>query len=277
LLTTPAVASAQHESMQPSQNQFSVATGGLLQLSSEDAAAWVQAQLNISRPLQVLHRRFVADGFAFYVERAKVFVHSARDLSDTVRASVLGILPSFVPATAADPGHPAVGISIHDSGYAIAAGVNVSHRPFGVTDFTLYELNPNNGEIVSSSVSLEDLVEESIDDVALRLGRPTIPDDQRDSLRSFTVMSPADQGMLIGSVIQQLLEDNLSRAFFPPEYAQALNLQTPAFQKFAFATRQRFLGTMTQAGYCTSTSTSCNVCTSTSTSTSKIIFPVSAT
>jgi hypothetical protein len=252
--------------MSPTDEVFSVPRGDLLQMPGDAAMKWVQQQFETSRALNILHDHFSKQGFTFLVERAKVFAYMGRDGADKVTASVLGVLPSFVPTTSADAAHSAVGISVHDSGYAIATGVNVSHKPFGVTDFTLYEIDPRNRSVVSSSVSLQELRESPLERTAERLGRPVTPEVATQRLQ-FTSMSPGDQGLLIGTVIQQLLGDKFSRSLFPPEYAQALNMQIPTFQKFAFATRARYSGTGLNITLSTSSSTSSNICTSTSTST----------
>ena len=198
-------------------------------------------------------------------------------MTSDIAPSVLGILPSFIPTTAADEGHPAVGISVHHSGYAMATSVKVSHKPFGVTEFTLYEVDPNTKKIVSSTLSADEIGKENVAQLAKKIHAPFLATRETGvargrttNVKNFTVINPGEQGILINAVVHQLLEDNYSRALFPPEYARALNLQTPTFQKFAFATRERFRGTVLGITLSTSSSTSSNVCTSTSTSTIEI-------
>jgi hypothetical protein len=168
-------------------------------------------------------------------------------------------------------------ISVHDSGYAIACSVEVNHDPFGVTDFALHEIDPGKKTVVTSSVNVTDVMADPLDRVAARLRDPFVPRAGAKTTKAvqerfsrFTVMSPGDQGLLVGTVVDQLLADKYSRALFPPEYAQALKMQTPTFQKFAYASRERFANTLLDVTLSTSSSTSSNICTSTSTSTIEV-------
>lgn len=258
-------------------NDFVVPENTIVQLPAVEAAKWMGQQFASSTALKILHDHFLKDGYVFHLERSKVFVNASRDTKGNTVASVLGILPSFVPATAADKGHPAVGISVHDSGYALAVAVNVSHKPFGVTDFTLYEIVPGKREIIKSTISAETINEEPLDKLAGQLHPPSVPKAKAKltkasaaAIAKFTVIDKGDQGLMIGTVVQQLLADKYSKSLFPPEYASAISLQTPTFQKFAFATSARFKGTVLGLTASTSTSTSSNICTSTSTSTIEI-------
>jgi hypothetical protein len=154
-----------------------------------------------SAAFKLLHDRFSGEGYTFYFERSKVFLHSARDAAGKVTPSVIGILPSFVPATAADPGHSAVGISVHDSGYAIACSVEVNHNPFGVTDLSLHEIDPAKKTVVTSPVNVTDVATDPLDRVAARMWAPFVPragaktsKAVQERFSRFTVMSPGDQG-----------------------------------------------------------------------------------
>ncbi|MFD3002860.1 hypothetical protein ACFS7Z_21005 [Pontibacter toksunensis] len=263
--------------MATSKSKSSIPQGKILQLPSDEAVKWVKNMLDTSATFKLIYDYFIKKGYTFYPERAKVFVNIARSGEDEVVPSVLGILPSFVPTTSADDSHPAVGISIHHSGYAIATSVNVSHRPFGVTEFTLHEVEPKTKKVVTSTLSTEEIGRESVNELAKRMHTPFVPKkgaevskEERKKINSFSAIDPGEQGLLINSVVQQLLADNYSRSLFPPQYARALNTQTPTFQKFAFVTRERFQGTVLGVTLSSSTSTSSNICTSTSTSTIEI-------
>lgn len=264
--------------MNASDDNWNVPQGRILQLPSEEAVKWMERMLSSSTALKLLHKHFADQGYTFYLERSKVFVLSARDTHNNVVPSVLGILPSFVPVTSVDTGHSAVSISVHHSGYALATSVQVDHKPFGVTEFTLHEIDPATMSITSSTLSADAVASGSIGELAKKLHAPFVPraeakgteiasDEARRKLDKFTVIGPGEQGMIIGVIVQQLLSDNYSRALFPPEYARAISMQTPTFQKFALATRERFIGTMLGITLSTSSSTSSNICTSTSTST----------
>lgn len=260
-------------------DRFYVPMGTIIQLPAEEAVKWVTQQLESSAALRILHNHFSKEGYTFHIERSKVFVTAARDTKNNTVPSVLGILPSFVPTTAADRGHSAVGISVHDSGYAIAASVSVSHAPFEVTEFTLHEIEPGTRRIVSSTLSADAIIDDSVATLASRMHAPRVPKAgsaaARDvaaeaHLERFTVIDKGNQGQMIGAVVHQLLADNYSKSLFPPEYATALSMQTSVFQKFAFATSARFEGTVLGLTLCTSSSTSSNICTSTSTSTIEV-------
>lgn len=269
------------EDLHPYEDNWNIPQGTILQLPCEEALKWIERMLSSSTALKLLHNHFVSKGYTFYLERSKVFVSAARDARNNVTPSVLGILPSFVPVTSVDAGHSAVGISVHHSGYALATSVNVDHKPFGVTEFTLHEIDPATKAITSSTLSADAVVSGSVSELARRLHAPFVPPAEADGTEpklagargkvdAFTVIAPGDQGLLIGAVVHLLLADNYSRALFPPEYARALRMQTPTFQKFAFATRERFKNTMLGVTLSTSSSTSSNICTSTSTSTIEI-------
>lgn len=254
---------------------WAIPRGRILQLPPEEAVKWMERMLSSSAALKILHKQFVGEGYTFYLERSKVFVTASRDSKDNVVPSVLGILPSFVPVTSTDSGHPAVGISVHHSGYALATSVHVDHKPFGVTEFTLHEIDPKTKQIKTSTLPADVVANGSVQELAKRLHAPMIPraDDAgvaSSGFDSFSTIGPGDQGLLIGAVVQQLLADDYSRALFPPEYARAISMQTPTFQKFALASRERFRGTVLGLTLCTSSSTSSNICTSTSTSTIEI-------
>lgn len=252
----------------PCEDGWSLPQGRILQLPSEEATKWIERMLATSKAFQLLHKHFISEGYTFYPERAKVFVSTALDAQNNIVPSILGIIPSFVPTTAVDAGHPAVGISVHHSGYALATSVKVDHKPFGVTEFTLHEVEPKTRQIKTSTLSADAVVGGSIGELAKRLHAP--PVGPGDKMEKFTVIGPGEQGQLIGAVVHQLLADSYSRALFPPEYARALRMQTPTFQKFAFITRERFRGTVLNLTLSSSTSTSSNICTSTSTSTIEI-------
>jgi len=264
----------QHEESSSARN-WAIPMGRILQLAPEEAMKWMERMLASSTAMKILYRQFVGEGYTFYMERSKVFVTSSRDAKDNVVPSVLGILPSFVPVTSADPGHPAVSISVHDSGYALATSVHVDHKPFGVTEFTLHEIDPNTKQVKTSTLPADLVANASAQELAKRLHAPMLPSagdvaGLSGKLDSFSTIGPGDQGLLIGAVVQQLLADDYSRALFPPEYARAISMQTPTFQKFALATRERFRGTVLGITLSTSSSSSSNICTSTSTSTIEI-------
>jgi len=258
------------------ENNWNIPQGKILQLHSEEAVKWMERMLSSSTTLKLLHKYFVKQGYVFYPERSKVFVNSARDPRNNIVPSVLGILPSFVPVTSVDAGHSAVGISVHHSGYALATGVKIDHRPFGVTEFTLYEVDPSSRGVKSSTLTADEVASGSIEELAKRLHAPFVPRADADDadvgseglgkLSTVSAIGPGEQGLLIGAIVQQLLADNYSKALFPPEYARALSMQTPTFQKFALASRARFMGTVLGINLCSSSSTSSNICTSTSTS-----------
>ncbi len=155
-------------------------------------------------------------------------------------------------------------ISFHLSGYAIAVSVNVSHKPFGVTSFTLHEVQA--GKVVSSTLSLRKVNTDTAAAIASQLHAPVVAKRPRD----FPAMSVDDQGLMLSSVVRQLLQENFSQHFFPPAYATAIAAQTPSFQKFGLAINERFRGTVLGITASTSSSTSSNICTSTSTSTVEI-------
>lgn len=250
--------------MAASTDRFKLPKGSVLQLSGAVSANWVRQQLETNEPFRMLHDYFSGQGFSFRLERSKVFVQTARGTSDSLVPAILGILPSFVPTTSVDKGHAAVGISVHHLGSAVATKVMVSHEPFGVTEFTLYEIDPSTKEIISSDLSAERLLEMTVEDVAGALHKPSIPGKSTD----FAILDEPNQAFMIGSVINQLLRDRYSSSLFPPAYASALRSEVPAYQKFALATSLRYDRLGLEIEFCTSssTSTSSNICTSTSTS-----------
>jgi hypothetical protein len=263
-----------HERIEVSDREFPVPQGKILQLPPAEAMQWMQRMADTSQAVKLLRKEFEGQGYRFYFERSKVFVTAARDPNGDTVPSVLGILPSFVPVTSVDAGHSAASISVHHSGYALATSVHVDHRPFGVTEFTLHEIDPSTRAIKTSTVSADDVVNTPVSQLASRLHAPFVPRGESErggqgtrGLGEFSAIGPGEQGLLIGTVVQQLLAEDYSRALFPPEYARAIRMQTPTFQKFALATRERFVGTVLGLTLCTSSSSSSNICTSTSTST----------
>jgi hypothetical protein len=250
--------------MAPSSKRFSVSKGNILQLPASAANTWIKQQLDTNEPFKILYDYFTDQRFVFHIERAKVFVQMGTGSRGTETPAVLGILPSFVPVSSADKGHPAVGISIHDRGNAVATRVMVSHQPYGVTDFTLFEVNPETREVVSSDMTMDKLLDMSTEEVAESIHKPVLAAKST----NFSVLDPANQGVMVGAVINQLLRDRFSATLFPPEYASSLRSQIPAYQKFALATSLRYDRLGLEIEFCTSSSssTSSNICTSTSSS-----------
>jgi hypothetical protein len=237
--------------------------GTLIQMPQNKARLLAERIFKSASPAKTLFDHFTALDFRFFLERVRVFTYLGEDGNKLV-PSVIGILPSFVPSTAADPMHEALSISFHISGSAVAVSVNVSHKPFGVTQFSLYEVQ--GGKIVSSSLPLKTVNKLPAKQLASSLHAPVVSKRPKD----FPAMTVPDQGLLVSSVVRQLLQENFSKQFFPPEYATAITAQTPSFQKFGLAINERFRGTVLGITASTSSSTSSNICTSTSTSTIEI-------
>lgn len=250
--------------MAPTSKRFSVSKGNILQLPASAANTWIKQQLERNEPFRTLYEYFTEQRFVFHIERAKVFVQMGTGSRGDDVPAVLGILPSFVPASSADKGHPAVGISIHDRGSAVATRVMVSHKPYGVTDLTLFEVNPETRQVISSDMTMDKLLDMSTEELADAIHKPVLA---AKSTR-VAVLDPANQAVMVGAVINQLLRDRFSSTLFPPEYASALRSEIPAYQKFALATSLRYDRLGLEIEFCTSSSssTSSNICTSTSTS-----------
>ncbi|WP_426242946.1 hypothetical protein [Nocardioides sp. LHG3406-4] len=258
--------------------KFNVPRGSLLQLPDNEARHWFDQKLKTSPSFAALYRAFLKEKYAFYFERGKVFVYTGLDSSGMLRPRVLGVLPSFIPATSADASHRAVGISIDHSGYALATSVDVGHRPFGVREFTLHQWDPKKKKLSSATLSAKDVADDAIDKLAKRLPEAalakkgsSVSTADKERLKTYAEMAPGDQGMMIGAVVRQLLGDKYSKSLFPPEYARAISMQTPTMQKFAFAARARFENALVDVTLSTSSSTSSNICTSTSSSTFDLV------
>ena len=246
-----------------------VSRTSLIHLPEADSLKWVTQQLATNANLKTLHDHFQAQGFVFYLERAQVFVSMARDAAGNLIPAVLGILPSFVPTTAVDKSHLAVGISVNHTGDAVAATVNVNHSPFGVTDFTLHVIDHNTKEIVETTLSKDDIVMESLKTLAEKIRGPFGGTKSSKGKGTTTAtasgIDQGDQAAMISITIHTLLSDKYSKGLFPPAYAAALSAQIPIYQKFAFIVGRPIMAKEGEGGVTICTSTSSNICTSTST------------
>lgn len=250
----------------------SMPEGSMIQLSNADAIAYMKSMLKRSEIFKQLHDEFTKQGFKFIFERAKVFMYSTvlesddKDTAPAISANVLGILPSYILTSAAEPYHQAVSISVHNSGYALATSVRVDHKPFGITEFTLHELNSDR-KIISNSMKADEL-ESGLQahQLAEKLGAAA---PAKVSDKNHATPHPGDQATMVAITFSQLQRDKYVRPLYPIEGARALMAQIPLMQQFGNAAYARFGGRFPgglSINLCTSSSTSSNVCTSTSTS-----------
>ncbi len=78
--------------------------GTLIQMPQNKARLLSQRKLKQKSALKDLHDHFSGQGFRFYPQRVRMFTYLGED-GDKMIPSVLGIVPSFVPVTAADTKH----------------------------------------------------------------------------------------------------------------------------------------------------------------------------
>jgi hypothetical protein len=254
--------------------------GSILQLSSSDAAIYMKNMLKRSETFKQLYDEFTKKGFTFYFERAKVFLYSAEvitkendALESGISSNILGILPSYILTSAAEPYHEAVSISVHNSGFAIATSVRVDHKPFGITDFTLHEVISKEKKIVSNTLKADDLQTGlKASDLAEKFGdAASLKNASQPKLKEgvHAALHPSDQATMVALTFSQLLRDKFVRPLYPVEGARTLMGQIPLMQQFGNATYTRFqsrFGAPLSINLCTSSSSSSNICTSTSTS-----------
>lgn len=235
--------------------------GTLIQLSQADASAFLQRQLSTSPSFMALHDQFTSQNFNFMFERAKAFLYSAHATEDFT-PNLLGILPSFTPVKRTDPFHLAVGIVVNHRGLALAGGVKVQHNPFMISEFRVFELDPQ-GQIMSHTIAASELATLTLAQAADQLGAPTLPTDRLDP--EVNAPSSTDEAIIAARAFRQILLDRFARPLYPRAGLNSLLKQTPLVQKFALVNDLRYAQAFRGISFCCTTSC-CNACTSTSTS-----------
>jgi hypothetical protein len=258
----------------------------MTELGQAEAAAFIRGVRARSRQPDAFITHLEGQGFHFAEERATAFLYGAPAMLPDgspggFSANVLGILPTSTPISPHDESHRAAAVSIHHGGFALAASVTVLHRPYRVTEFTLYELDTRNvpgpdtaGQqqparvsIVTRVVSAEELQALTPEEIAGKLGQPP----QNPALWDAGMATPdsARQAELVAATLQRLLTDTVAESTYDRGAVRELLRQTPLAQTFAVANFGRFNNLFRKINLCTSTSTSCQACSSSSTSSSK--------
>lgn len=269
-----------------------IGTGAVTQLDVASAVAFIQDMLRKSAFFRFLHHEFTARGFQFNFDRAKVFVYLTRG-DKGMSPNVIGILPSYVPVKASDPGHDAVSVVVHHSGFAVAAQVRVSHNPFQLVEFALHhavQAIPKGGEagasadkkspdkpchegfsLVTCSLSAKELAHAPDEELEAHftsaLG-PRCPEVDSSKVGDYAAPSLKMQSQIASLVYHELIEDEYARPLYTKEGLRSMLGDTPLVQKFAALQYAAFAAKApaSSASWCTSSSSSSNACTSTSTS-----------
>lgn len=237
------------------------------QLSPGMASAYMKSLMARQQNIQLFIDFF--NGFEFHLDRSKVFsyfpFYDGAGPVPRVALNFLGILPSFKSFDYhTDPSHQAISIVVHHTGNVLAASVTVNHNPFEIVDYTVYEINPYNGNIASATISTNDLDSYPVDGGAALIGMPTV--DPSMWQPQYNTLNPADEAAVVALTFGQLINDSYAQPLYPPGAITMLLSQTPSVQKFASVNYSRYKQALGQGSWCTSTSTSCNACSSTSTS-----------
>lgn len=244
------------------------------QLQSEAATAFMKQMYARSNPFKTLVDLFSSRGLQFYFERSKVFLYvnaltppKNEPCDETagqpfgVSANLMGILPSFVAARRCDDQHVAVGIVVHGAGGAVATSVKVQHQPFQVVEFTLHELTGDG--VNERTVTTAELATLSVDEIAERLGKVTVRQDQFPPNSAPPSVRQREQ-MIAGS-LEQILADPFASPLYRPDGPRTLLAQLPLVQKFSAANAARYTAGSGGFDLCLATSSSCcNGCTTTS-------------
>jgi hypothetical protein len=241
-----------------------VCEGTLMMLKPADAAAYMEKMLVKSPAFLALRDHFVkAEGMAFILSRAKVFMYVAPTLDATAVASpnIIGIVPSFKPVNRSDEFHEAAGIVVHHNGGAMATSVRVSHNPFLVTEFRSHELDPEDfSRINVTRIGAQELEKLSVEEAARVMGPPKI--FERNVNPNSPTPSQADSTAMVAMALQMILRDSYARPLYPQEGLNSLLAQASLGAKLSSVHFQRYSATLRSGFYCSCTC--CNGCTTTS-------------
>lgn len=249
--------------METSKCDSYIPTASLMQLPQADSVEYIKRMERISSNFEILHRHFTKTGLTFHFDRAKVYVYTTGP-SEKISPNIIGIVPSYIISTAADPFHIAASLVVHHGGFAIAGSVRVEHNPFRISEFTVHEVKDDQS-IGEFTIRADQLCSLSAAEVNKFLGRPPIT--ERHKWGGGGVMGPGEQSTVASIFFQEVSQDKYVRSFYPPNGLDALKAQIPLMQKFASVNYLRYQGVGAAeegkgTSFCTSTSCSCNICTS---------------
>lgn len=241
-----------------------VCEGTLMMLKPADAAAFMEKMLTKSSAFQALREHFVkAEGMAFILARAKVFMYVAPTLDASAVASpnILGIIPSFKPVNRSDAFHEAAGIVVHHNGGAMATSVRVSHNPFVVTEFRSHEVDPEDPTRINvTKIGADELEKLSVEEAARVMGPPKI--FEKNINPNSPTPSQADSTAMVALALQMILRDSYARPLYPQEGLNSLLAQASLGAKLSSVHFQRYSAALRSGFYCSCTC--CNGCTTTS-------------
>ena len=251
------------EIMEAAKCDLQIPTTSLMQLPQADSVEYVKRMAKTSGNYDVLHRHFTKAGLTFHVDRAKVYVYTTGP-SERITPNIIGIIPSYIVSSAADPFHVAASLVVHHGGFAIAGSVRVEHNPFRISEFTVHEVKEGD-KLSEFTIRADQLSSLSAAEVNKFLGRPPIT--ERHKWSGGGVLGPGEQATVASVFFHEVSQDKYVRSFYPPSGLDALKAQIPLMQKFAAVNYLRYQGVFeTEEGkgtsFCTSTSCSCNICTS---------------
>jgi hypothetical protein len=114
---------------------------------------------------------------------------------------IIGIVPSYIISTAADPFHIAASLVVHHGGFAIAGSVRVEHNPFRISEFTVHEVKDDQS-IGEFTIRADQLCSLSAAEVNKFLGRPPIT--ERHKWGGGGVMGPGEQSTVASIFFQEV-------------------------------------------------------------------------
>ncbi len=209
-----------------------------------------------------LYEYFTAQGMNLIPERAKVCIYLDQATCET---GALLIWPTFKAFPAGAASHEAASIIAvgkdGNFGGALASHVLVNHNPFQLQKFTLFEIDPNTGELVQRSASRDQVRSFSTDELAHMLGPVAVTP----AAAPLPSMMQSDLPRLAAGVFSELINDSYARPLYPPGAISNLLRDTVLVQKWSETQRLRYSAALRSFPICSSSS-STNACTSTSTS-----------
>lgn len=226
---------------QPLMQLGGLCEGRVVKLNPADSISWVENMMLRSVELRTFRDYFTKLGMSFILSRAKVYMQAASTVvgpSPMTVPGIVGVLPSFVQVNRSDAFHDAVGLLVDDTGYAYAGGVRVSHNPFAIQSFTVYDLVPGTTTIAAHSINASDLQTLTVKDAATKLGQPPIIAGRFND--SSAVLPAPDRSAILAMTYQMIMNDSYARPLYPLDAFKSLLGQTPLVQKFGEATFQRY-------------------------------------